>query len=358
MNQHLGDEQDDRHPDIADGGKIARSIPCKHCSYDLKGLPVTGRCPECGKEIRSSLERIHADGLHAEAIEAFANGLKISGNSWLAGLLVVLLMCPCGCYSVRDYVHVGWAAISPMASCTPLIAIFLLTPSARALSARLLKRGEAFMPDGLPFPSWLLVASSSLTVIIGLGMIMTTGPITQQWLPLCFALCVAGEGALWHRFVARCAVSLEHPFARQFSLSGTACWSTILVLLPLTGLLHVVSASTNQSLWLWPITLYSLIWGSWLMGSILTGLFMKGLSDVLPQLVEPEPFEETLDPLETPESHRPLAAPEMTEATEESAPIELADAPGIIIEPEERGSVDPPRKPDPPRDPDNRPDVY
>ena len=50
-------------PDVAVGadGLIAEDAPCGKCSYNLRGLPTEGRCPECGTSVGWS---IHGHLLH------------------------------------------------------------------------------------------------------------------------------------------------------------------------------------------------------------------------------------------------------------------------------------------------------
>ena len=116
MMHHDDEGNAPRRPDEASHGKIADSIRCKQCSYDLKGLWSTGRCPECGETIASTLKTIHPDGVQTQALEEFARGFRISGSSWLAGLLVTIL-CPCGSFAS------GWSGnMWPFFS--PLVVLF------------------------------------------------------------------------------------------------------------------------------------------------------------------------------------------------------------------------------------------
>src|SRR5688500_47629 len=51
----------DRSPILAD-------VPCVDCGYNLRTMPMGGRCPECGRDVRSS---------------AFAPGARMAGARWL-----------------------------------------------------------------------------------------------------------------------------------------------------------------------------------------------------------------------------------------------------------------------------------
>jgi len=40
---------------LNDEGRVAEDVPCLGCAYNLRGLKVTGDCPECGRAIADSL---------------------------------------------------------------------------------------------------------------------------------------------------------------------------------------------------------------------------------------------------------------------------------------------------------------
>jgi hypothetical protein len=48
-------------PSDAHGRTVLGTVPCTGCGYDLRGLPISGACPECGRAVELSLR---GDQLH------------------------------------------------------------------------------------------------------------------------------------------------------------------------------------------------------------------------------------------------------------------------------------------------------
>jgi hypothetical protein len=60
-----------RQPDLDESGRLAESVPCRGCGYDLKGLRPDGMCPECSTEVDRSIR---------------GDMLRFSDPPWLARL--------------------------------------------------------------------------------------------------------------------------------------------------------------------------------------------------------------------------------------------------------------------------------
>ena len=68
-------------------GNVEGDVPCRKCSYNLRGLPVAGRCPECGTPVGIS---VHGDLLRysdPQFVETLRRGVRFI----LWGFLTVFL---------------------------------------------------------------------------------------------------------------------------------------------------------------------------------------------------------------------------------------------------------------------------
>jgi hypothetical protein len=59
------------NPNLDPAGNVVTDIPCRKCGYDLRGLSVNGRCPECGAAV---------------GVSVHGNLLRFSDPGWVRGL--------------------------------------------------------------------------------------------------------------------------------------------------------------------------------------------------------------------------------------------------------------------------------
>ena len=64
-------------------GSVEGDIPCRKCSYNLRGLPLDGRCPECGTPVGVSVNGELLRYSDPEFIQTLRRGSPTSsGGSW------------------------------------------------------------------------------------------------------------------------------------------------------------------------------------------------------------------------------------------------------------------------------------
>jgi hypothetical protein len=88
---------------------IDGEIMCSRCRYDLRGLSVVGRCPECGESIIDSLEKWRLRQLPAELYPLQLCGRRFlwrliegAAASVLGFLLIVAVACaPTSAYAFK-----------------------------------------------------------------------------------------------------------------------------------------------------------------------------------------------------------------------------------------------------------------
>jgi hypothetical protein len=66
---------------------VGRDLPCVRCGYQLRGLPVEGKCPECGGEVRRSL----MGDLLMFADAGYVRVLRIGAMLAEAGIVIALV---------------------------------------------------------------------------------------------------------------------------------------------------------------------------------------------------------------------------------------------------------------------------
>ncbi len=122
---------------------LAASHRCHRCTYDLVGLPLGGKCPECGTEIAESVRSGLLVDSSREYVRAIAGGILCLQFSALAGIVVFGLMA----------VGIVFAIMSGIAE---LLERFLASPRATGNSSVSI---EALLAVGLVVMAALSVAS-------------------------------------------------------------------------------------------------------------------------------------------------------------------------------------------------------
>ena len=57
---------------------VSASLHCRHCGYDLRGLDASGRCPECGFDVWSSV--VHTVDPTSSRLPSLRNPIAV-GNA-------------------------------------------------------------------------------------------------------------------------------------------------------------------------------------------------------------------------------------------------------------------------------------
>jgi hypothetical protein len=70
---------------------VARDIPCAACGYNLRTLPVTATCPECGASIDRTLRRLRRPLVPADHRRKLARGAVLLAAALPTGLATMLL---------------------------------------------------------------------------------------------------------------------------------------------------------------------------------------------------------------------------------------------------------------------------
>lgn len=78
---------------------IMEARPCRKCGYDLKGLRVGGKCPECGEPIRARKKSFGPrEGTMSDAPPAYVKRVGLGFTLMSVGIILSLLGVPIGCF--------------------------------------------------------------------------------------------------------------------------------------------------------------------------------------------------------------------------------------------------------------------
>lgn len=103
-------------PTITPEAPLDRDVPCQRCGYNLRGLPRSGRCPECGMPVEMSLN---------------GDMLRYADPQWLSALVRGARMARISIYGLIASIPlllVGWWPMSMFTSEPELalLAVFVL----------------------------------------------------------------------------------------------------------------------------------------------------------------------------------------------------------------------------------------
>lgn len=113
-------------------GCIAADLPCKRCSYNLRGLTEHGRCPECGTAVGRSLAGEYLRFASPDWVNKVALGLRIlvlyivvgTLLNCVAGGAVGFLAGAGGSQAAAETLMAALAILGPMVG---LVAVWLMT---------------------------------------------------------------------------------------------------------------------------------------------------------------------------------------------------------------------------------------
>lgn len=101
--------------EVASAGVIATDLSCKRCGYNLRGLPETGRCPECaapiGLAIRGNLLRFS----DPDWVARVAHGLRILVWAMVLWVVAVVAAAALAVLAHPVYAHLFTLAVSALA---------------------------------------------------------------------------------------------------------------------------------------------------------------------------------------------------------------------------------------------------
>jgi len=104
---------------------VEQDRPCVRCSYNLKGLPTTGSCPECGTPIQDSLRGILLHFASPEYLKSMRTGLSLVLNGILLMIVVMVASIFMGLVASMYATGSGVRLLISLASMAPSIMILV-----------------------------------------------------------------------------------------------------------------------------------------------------------------------------------------------------------------------------------------
>ena len=111
---------------------VADDVGCTRCGYSLRGLQVTGKCPECAWSVEASLRGGLLRFAGPEYLASLELGTRIVIITNLANAAMSIIAMAVGIVAI--FMLGGFSTPTPGAPAPPLAAIDLIDSAATALS--------------------------------------------------------------------------------------------------------------------------------------------------------------------------------------------------------------------------------
>ena len=210
---------------VADG-RIVLGVCCQKCSYDLRSLEITGKCPECGEPILPSLRQNRL----CFAPVAWHQRIKRSGHPAITGfvIMIVLLIASVFIAQLVPWEYRFLAATSAIAAPTVLTfgliwSTFLGTPRVIPFEHGPIDLGPSIW---VPRIACLVFPSCILTLVLGAFVgIDSTFVVTVLVVGALLAACIWAIGTqyfAWHLIKAVGEPDIAKLLERAFSAALVA----------------------------------------------------------------------------------------------------------------------------------------
>jgi hypothetical protein len=181
-------------------GALADDFPCRRCGYNLRGLKPTGRCPECGQPVQTSLTDERLRYSDPAWVRKLAIGVRMLHYALLLTPLIPVAV------TLLALFDEGGLGIPPQWTQTTAVSAAIALLAGAAWAALLLVMPEPHRPPGRE-RAWMgrlvractMAGSVSVAVLInGIGVppgirlvlvLLLAGLIVTGWFALLVQLC-------------------------------------------------------------------------------------------------------------------------------------------------------------------------
>lgn len=308
--------------------QIGRSIPCRRCKYDLRGLDLLGRCPECGTDVEQSIEAYLPERADQAASERLSVAFRIIASGWAFNIvfLVGCLLMPLAIFAS------GIGAIARLLARTQLDAV------------------DEVIPGGGPTRGQLGAIFSALVLAINCGLLANfiLGANYASVLLTLYAIALGVEGFHWISWLSACAERMECPIIGPVGNIARWCWALLLPAAIATAVSAVMSSSGASPVTFTISTVIVVL--AVTVCSTVTMLVTNAFADAIPQLQLISELDEA-----TLVAARSMSTPEPN--LKDEPPLDIATAAGEVIQvPEPTPPLSTKPAPEPPED-DDEPDT-